>query len=51
VVTDKPSSTIDLSSTAVVTQSMVRPIAPAGTSPTADDFKVVCYFTNWAWYR
>ena len=21
------------------------------TGPTGDEFKVVCYFTNWAWYR
>lgn len=26
-----------------------RPSYPTTSGP--DDFKVVCYFTNWAWYR
>jgi hypothetical protein len=40
-----------LTSTATVTPATVRPITSGGTSPTGSDFKVVCYFTNWAWYR
>ncbi|PNF16877.1 putative chitinase 10 [Cryptotermes secundus] len=55
VSTDAPSSgsasEIDLSSTATVTPATVGPISSGGTSPTGSDFKVVCYFTNWAWYR
>ena len=40
-----------------VTESPVVPVPPStqkpvgGTDVSGDDYKVVCYFTNWAWYR
>ncbi|XP_071446319.1 probable chitinase 10 [Hetaerina americana] len=44
-------SEVDLSTTAVVsTTEMAKPTTP-GTAVTMGDYKVVCYFTNWAWYR
>nr|CAD7413840.1 unnamed protein product [Timema poppensis] len=44
-----PASSIDTSAIPSVTTT-TRPSTP-GTSGTTGDFKVVCYFTNWAWYR
>ncbi|XP_063232762.1 probable chitinase 10 [Bacillus rossius redtenbacheri] len=42
-----PDSSLDLSTTPSVTTTK-RPFEPASTD---GDFKVICYFTNWAWYR
>ena len=42
---------VDMTSVASVTQSTARPSTPSSTNPDSGEFKVVCYFTNWAWYR
>lgn len=41
----------DLSTTQSVSSTILPPSTGTSVSVPKGDFKVVCYFTNWAWYR
>jgi hypothetical protein len=52
--TPSPSSTEMMSTEGTVTSPPPPPPSietEVVSSPAGDGFKVVCYFTNWAWYR
>lgn len=46
-VNERPSTTRRTTTMAPTTTSTVKPVY----TPLSGDFKIVCYFTNWAWYR
>lgn len=51
-VTDRPEPPVEENKPEVyppMVETTPRPSYPSTSGP--DDFKVVCYFTNWAWYR
>uniref|UniRef100_A0A182SGC2 GH18 domain-containing protein n=1 Tax=Anopheles maculatus TaxID=74869 RepID=A0A182SGC2_9DIPT len=44
--------TTERPTTAISTTTTVKPLPPSNEiGPGNSDYKVVCYFTNWAWYR
>ncbi|XP_023290069.1 probable chitinase 10 [Orussus abietinus] len=50
--TPRPTSTLDPWNEVTTQKPLPKPeIDPAKVSPLSGHFKVVCYFTNWAWYR
>ncbi|XP_043252760.1 probable chitinase 10 [Colletes gigas] len=46
---------LDQTSETMAPSTVTTPSTPTSTSsdsmPNEDEFKVICYFTNWAWYR